>query len=255
MNENPLSRLAGVTTGKTSKPPRLLIYGTEGIGKSTLASLAPNPIFVPTEDGLDEIDCAKFPLCENYAQFAGALESVIVEEHDYGTVVVDSADWLERLIFDCVCTDSNVKNIELAAGGYGKGYGAALNYWRDVLAMLDACRAKGMIVIVLAHAQVEKFDDPESQSYDRYSPRLHKKTSGPLLVEWADAVLFAARRHRIAVDDNGPKKRTRATPIGADGGDRVLRCVGGPTCVAKNRYGLPEEIPLTWDALMSAMVK
>ncbi len=250
---NPLSPLAGIVTGKKNKPPRLLIYGTEGIGKSTLASQAPSPIFIPTEEGLDEIDCASFPLCENYASVTSAVESLIMEEHSYGTVVIDSADWLERLIHDRTCTDSGVKSIELAAGGYGKGYTAALNYWRELLAMLDACRnQRGMVVILIAHAQIEKFEDPESAAYDRYSPRLHKKTSSPLIVEWADAALCAMRKVRVSAE-NEKSKRMVAAPIGRSGGDRILRCVGGPTCVAKNRYDLPDELPLSWEALASAM--
>jgi hypothetical protein len=247
------SALGGIITGKTQLPPRILLYGIEKIGKSTLAASAPKPIFVPTEDGLGQIDCARFPLATNYEQVTTNLEALLTNEHDYGTVVVDSGDWLERLIYDRTCKASNVTSIELAAGGYGKGYTAALAYWREILDMLDACRERGMIVIIICHAIVEKFDDPDSVSYDRYSPKLHKKTSGPLLTEWADAVLFATRKIRVAVQKEGMKSRATATGIGKAGGERVLRCVGGPSCVAGNRYSMPDEIPLTWDDLQTAL--
>jgi len=251
---NALSRLAAITKGKANDPPRLLIYGTEGIGKSTLAASAPNPVFVPTEDGLGQIDCAKFPVAVTFEEFMGNLQGLLDEEHDFSSVVVDSADWLERLIHDRTCKDSNVASIELAAGGYGKGYTAAMNYWRDVLGLLDSLQKRGMAVILLAHAQVEKFDDPETQSYDRYSPRLHKKTSGPLVNEWCDAVLFATRKFRVSKDGDGKNARAIAAPIGKGGGERVLRCVGGPSCVAKNRYGMPDEIPLSWASVAEFMV-
>lgn len=251
------SPLGGIITGRVRLPPRIVLYGIEKIGKSSLAASAPKPIFIQTEDGLGQIDCDRFPLATNFETVTQYLESVITEKHPYETVVIDSGDWLERLIYDKVCKESNTTSIEKAAGGYGKGYTAALEYWREIVAMLDACRDKGMAVIVICHAIVEKFDDPESASYDRYSPKLHKKTSGPLLTEWADAVLFATRKIRVNVEKDGSKegkiKRATATPIGASGGERYLRCVGSPACVAGNRYSMPDEIPLSWEAIQEAI--
>ncbi len=249
------SPLGAITSGRSRLPPRILLYGIEKIGKSTLAASAPKPIFIQTEDGLGEIDCDRFPLATNYEQVTANIEALINHPHEYQTAVIDSGDWLERLIYDRTCKDSNVASIELAAGGYGKGYAIALGYWRNILEMLDACRERGMVVIVICHAIVEKFDDPDSASYDRYSPKLHKKTSGPLLTEWADAVLFATRKIRVAVEKEGMKKRATATPIGKSGGDRFLRCVGSPSCVAGNRYSMPDEIPLGWAELEAAMSK
>ncbi len=244
-----LSPLGEITTGKTGGPPRIVIYGVEKIGKSTLAANAESTIFLPTEGGLNQIECAKFPLCDSFDKVQKYLETLIIEGHDFRTVAVDSLDWLEKIIFSKVCQDSNVTSIELAAGGYGKGYTAALRYWGEILEMLDALREqKEMTVILIAHAQVERFEDPEHPAFDRYSPKLHKKTSGPLMTEWTDAILFATRKMRVQVEDNGfKKKRAIAAPIGASGGDRVLRCNAGPTCVAGNRYDMPDEIPLLWE--------
>ena len=110
-----------------------------------------------------------------------------------------------------------------------------------------------MAVILIAHAKVEKFDDPESSPYDRYSPRLHKHAAA-LLTEWCDAVLFASRKFRTQTEDAGfGRKRTIAHAIGKDGGERVLRAVGGPSCVAKNRYNLDGELPLDWNTLLAGI--
>ena len=192
-----------IHSGRRHTPPRLLIYGTEGIDKSTTAAQAPNPIFIPTEDGLDQIDCVSFPLAGKLADVESALQSLLHEKHD-----------------------------------------------------LNALRSKrGMCVILLAHAKVEKFEDPEHSSYDRYSPRLHKHATA-LITEWADAVLFATRKIITKTEDGGfGRDRTIAAGLGKDGGERVLRTVGSPACVAKNRYDLPAELPLSWPALMQAMTQ
>ena len=249
-----MSLLKQIHSGPRHAPPRLLIYGTEGIGKSTTASQAPKSIFLPTEDGLDQIDCDSFPLAKTFSDVMSAVSALYSEKHDYQTVVIDSLDWLERLVWDEVCREYGVKSIEKADGGYAKGYTHALTQWREVLDGLDALRnERGMCVILLAHAKVEKFEDPESAAYDRYSPRLHKHAAA-LLTEWADAVLFATRKFRTESEDAGfNRTRSIAVPLGADGGERILRTVGGPACVAKNRYSLPVELPLTWQALMNAM--
>ena len=249
-----MSLLKEVQRGRTSRPPRTLLYGVEGIGKSTFGAHAPKPIFVQTEDGLDEINCDRFPLATTFDEVVGALAELRREEHDYESVVIDSLDWLERLVWDKLCAECGVNSIEKVDGGYSKGYTHALTYWREILDHLNALRnARGMVVVLIAHSKVERFEDPESSPYDRYSPRLHKHASA-LVSEWCDAVLFATRRIRTQSEDAGfNRKRTIAHAIGAGGGERILRCVGGPTCVAKNRYGITEELPLSWAAFMQAM--
>ncbi len=235
-----MSLLAQVHSGRRHRPPRLLIYGTEGIGKSTLAAQAPGAIVIPTEDGLDQIDCDSFPLARSFDDVLAYLTALATEEHEYKTVVIDSADWLERLIFDQVCKQYGAKSIEKVDGGYGKGYVHALTQWRQVIDALRYLREqKGMIVVLLAHAKIEKFADPESTSFDRFSPRLNKNAAA-LLCEWCDAILLATREHGAA---KGEKS----------GGERILRCVGTPACLAKNRYDLPETLPLAWPALMNGL--
>ena len=249
-----MSLLATIQHGRQTMPPRVLLYGTEGIGKSSFASQAPKPIFIQTEDGLDEIDTDKFPLATGYDQVVTALADLQREQHAYETVVIDSLDWLERLVFDKLCVEHNASSIELVAGGYSKGYTLALNYWREIVAHLNALRnQRGMVVLLIAHSKVERFEDPEASPYDRYSPRLHKHAAA-LVSEWCDAVLFATRKMRTQSEDAGfGRKRTTAYAIGKDGGERILRCVGGPSCVAKNRYGITEELPLSWAAFIQAL--
>ncbi len=249
-----MSALQAIEKGRQPKPPRLLIYGTEGVGKSTCAAGSPKPIFIQTEDGLDQIDCDRFPLAKRLDDVWQAIDAIAGEQHDYRTLVIDSADWLEQLIWDELCRRDNVKSIEQVAGGYAKGYTLALGVWRELIARLDAVRLnRKMAILLLAHSKVEKFEDPESSPYDRYSPRLHKHAAA-LVCEWCDAVLFATRKFRTQSEDSGfGRKRTTAQPIGRDGGDRVLRCIGGPTCIAKNRYAMPEEIPLSWSAIVEAI--
>ena len=249
-----MSVLATIQRGRAAKPPRILLYGVEGIGKSTFGSQAPNPVFVQTEDGLDEIDCNRFPLATTYDAVVTALTELRVQPHDFESVVIDSLDWLERLVWDKLCAESGVDSIEKVDGGYSKGYTHALTFWREIIERLNGLRNdRGMVVVLIAHSKVERFEDPESSPYDRYSPRLHKHAAA-LVSEWSDAVLFATRKVRTQTEDAGfNRKRTTAFAIGKDGGERILRCVGGPSCVAKNRYGITQELPLSWAAFIQAM--
>ena len=250
-----MSLLDNIKFGRESKAPRLFIYGSEGIGKSLFSASSPNPIFIQTEDGLGEIDCAKFPL-PRASRCADRPVALRDEPHDFQAVVLDPADWLERLICDQVCAEFGVRNIEKADGGYGRGYTHALTHWRKVVSLLDDLRnQRSMLAIIIAHSKVERSEDPENAAYDRYTPRLHKHAAS-LLTEWVDAVLFATRRFRIQKENAGfSGERGIATPIGADGGERILRTVGSPACIAKNRFNLPAEIPLSWDAFMDAYQK
>ena len=242
-----MALMQNVMTGKQTVPPRLLVYGSEGVGKSTFGANAPKAIFLQTEDGLSTIDCAKLPLVTTFDELITQLKAIRDEEHDYQTLCLDSLDWTERLIWDRVCADYGVKCIEKADGGYGKGYTHALTYWRQIVTLLNEIRSKRkMAVILIAHAKVERFEDPEMAAYDRYTPRLHKLACS-LVCEWVDAILFATRRKRVDASTN------KAAPIGADGGERILRTNGSPSCIAKNRYGLPTELALSWQAFVECL--
>ncbi len=236
-----MTLLQQVQSGRQPRPRRVMLYGTHGIGKSTFGSMAETPIFIQTEDGLGEIDCDKLPIATRYSDVLAALSALYTQEHDYRTVVIDSLDWLERLIFAEICAKRGVDSIEDI--GFAKGYTFALTQWREILEGLDALRnERGVQVILIAHARIEKFDNPETESYDRYVPRLNKHASA-LVQEWCDEVLFATYRvHTKHTDEGFNRKRTQ----GIGTGERILRTAERPAHMAKNRLSLPDEIPLDY---------
>ncbi len=143
-----------IQRGKSAPPRRVLVYGTHGIGKTTFGAMAERPVFIQTEDGLAGVETDRFPLATRLGDVLNALRELYTEEHDYRTVVVDSLDWLERLIHAEVCLKRSVESIEVL--GFGKGYVFALPMWREVLAARDALRTeRGTEVILAAHAQIE----------------------------------------------------------------------------------------------------
>jgi hypothetical protein len=234
-----MSMLDQVTTGPVQRPRRALIYGVQGVGKSTFGAMAEAAIFIQTEDGLSDIDCSRFPIAKTYADVLAGLGTLYSEKHEYRTVVIDSLDWLERLIWANVCAKRGVDSIEDI--GYAKGYVFAIAQWREVLAGLEALRnERGMAVILIAHAMIEKFANPETDSYDRYVPRLNKHASA-LVAEWCDEVLFATYQiHTKTTDEGFNRKRTQGIGTGA----RILRTSERPAHAGKNRLNLPDEMPL-----------
>ncbi|MCC7407234.1 MAG: ATP-binding protein [Phycisphaeraceae bacterium] len=231
-----MSLLSQIQVGRRSAPRRCMIHGVQGVGKSSWAASSDRPIFIQTEDGLGEIDCAKFPLALSFGEVMTALHELRTGAHEFRTVVVDSLDWLERLIWQEICVAENVSNIEKI--GYQKGYTFALSYWRPFLEALDGLRReRGMTVILTAHTKIEKFQTPEDSAFDRFSPRLHKLAAA-VVMEWCDEVFFAT--YSTASD---PKKVRNVTAP-----ERVMRTCEGPTHVAKNRLQMPYELPLEWAA-------
>lgn len=235
-----MSFLSKVTRGKQLRPRRTVMYGTHGFGKTTWASKWPSPVFIPTEDGCGDLDVASFPLCKTLMD----CWTPIIElgtpgtDHGFKTVVVDSSDWLEQLIWREVCEKAGKKAI--TDFDYGKGYGSASKIFSSVLTALNGCRDAGMHVVILAHCEIKKFTEPGLESYDRYTPKMHKEVSA-LLQEWADEVLFGNYRRFVKQEDMGFKK-TRGIAVG--GGERVIYTQEGPGHLAKNRLGLPPEMSL-----------
>lgn len=227
--------------GKRTKPRRTLIYGTHGIGKSTFASCMPVPLILDLEDGLEDIECQATPKIDSFEEFMGWIAELYEEKHAFKTVAVDTLDFLERMIWKSLCAQEKKATID--DFGFGRGYKMALQIWQEVLGGLDALRDhREVSILLLAHSHTEKFDNPDTEAYDRYSPRLHKAAS-QLIQQWCDEVLFATYKIYTVKDDQGfGRERTRAM----GGQERVLRTVERAAHLAKNRIGMPEEIELAW---------
>ena len=243
-----------VETGRKFTPPKMIVYGIDGVGKSSFAAQAPDPIFIPTEIGLNQIGATRMPLATTYSELVERLTRVANKPHAYQTVVLDTLSGAEKLIYDKVARDNGKENIDLVGGGFDKGQKLALTQWQEVVALLDRCWNRGMAVLVIAHARTEKLGDPENPMVEQFAPALHKKTSGELFRRWADATLFLTRRMSVRKEGQGIMEKQIAVPVGADGGERIIRTAWTPTAVAKNRYEMPIELPLPknggWDEVM-----
>lgn len=237
--------LASVTKGRIAAPYRLLIMGVDAVGKSTFAASAPSPVFLGPEQGTNHLDVARFPIPETFEDIRDAVHSLTENRGDYQTIVIDSVDWIEPLIWQHVCVQAGVRSIEEVGGGYGKGYVAALDQWRIFLADLEALQRKqSMAVILVAHAFIKAFRNPEGEDFDRYTLKMHDKAAA-LLREWSEGVYFA-QFETFAVKEKA--KRVKGISTGA----RVLYTQRTAAYDAKDRYGLPEKIALDWEEFVAA---
>lgn len=235
-------KLGLVSRGRVARSMRVVMYGVEGIGKSTFAAHAPSTIFLGAEDGTAHLDVARFPQPQTWQDVLDAVEELRTGEHDFKTLAIDTLDALEPLCWAHVCQREKVKSIESI--GYGKGYVLALDEWRALLARLDVLRdARGMHVILLAHSALRLFKNPEGDDFDRWELKLHKGASA-LAKEWCDALLFATWEQFAVAKD----QRVRGVSTGA----RVIHLERTAAFDAKNRYGLSGTLPLSWDKFATA---
>jgi hypothetical protein len=240
--------LTQLVKGPQQQPMRVLLYGVEGVGKSTFGAEAPGAIFLGAEDGTALLDVTRFPAPETWADVLDAVRVLTNDAHEYRTLVLDSADWLEPLVWQHVCRQANAASIEEVGGGYGKGYTAALDHWRIFLAALEGLRrAKGMHVVTLAHSVIKAFKNPEGPDFERYELKLNQKAAG-VLKEWHDAVLFA---NFEAYTHEDKRKRVRGVSTGA----RLIHTERKAAFDAKCRYSVPETLPLSWAEFEAAAKK
>lgn len=227
-----------IIKGKIAAPVRAVVYGPEGIGKSTLGSRWPKPLFVDAEAGTLRLDVDRVQP-QSWAAVGQVVDELTRGAESYRTLVFDTADWMEKLAARAVCDEHRQTGIE--SFGYGKGYTYLAEEWRKFLDRVAVMQAKTwMHVLFLAHAWMRKFEQPdEAGAYDRWETKLSKQVA-PALKEWADLVLFL-NYEIIVVETDGKHK--------AQGGRRVLRATHHPCWDAKNRFGLPERMELPIDKL------
>lgn len=228
-----------IIRGPVREPAKVVLYGVEGIGKTTLASEFPNPLFIDTEDGSKHLDVARV-MCPEWGDLTLALAELAVETHGFQTVVIDSVDWAAAACEKALCEKHGKKSIE--DWPYGRGYKMLAEQFAALLDAADRVVAAGLHVVLVAHAKVQRTSPPDlTEGYDRYELDLDKRLA-PGVKEWSDAVLFCNYKTRLVEGQDG---RTKA--IG--GKDRILYAERSAAYDAKNRFGLPEESPMTIDAL------
>lgn len=227
-----------INSGKRLGPRRVLVYGVEWVGKSTFAAMSDKPIFIPTEDGLNDIDCQSFDKPATLAEFMDCVAWLYTEPHDRLTVAVDSLDWLQTLIHNQVCADKGAGSLEDIP--YGKGPGFAMPYWVQVRTGLEALqRDRGMTVILTAHSQITKVCNPGGDPYHQHTPKLRDEAS-EMWREWCTEVFFATYEVFTSTRDAGfGRQEVKAIGDGA----RVMYTTHRPGHVAKNRLNLPDKMP------------
>lgn len=233
-----------ITRGKRARAQRVVIYGPEGIGKSSFAAQFPEPLFIDTEGSTDNMDVARMDdKPTSYTMLKNQIAFVKANPTCCKTLIIDTIDWAESLIVEDVCAQHGKKGIE--DFGYGNGYTYVREEMGRFLNLLQDLIEVGINIVLTAHAQMRKFEQPDEMgAYDRYELKLGKKTSSqtaPLVKEWADMVLFANYKTVVMTTDTKKKKAT--------GGKRVLYTEHHPAWDAKNRHGLPPELPLDYASI------
>jgi hypothetical protein len=224
-----------------------LVHGRDGVGKSTFGANSPSPVFLGTEDGTSHLDVARFPVPKSWEDVQDAIRTLTIESSHFESLVVDSLDWAEPLVWRHVCKQAGVLNIEDVGGGYGKGYVAAVDQWRVFLSALEHLQAaRKMHVLLIAHSIIKKFANPEGEDYERYVIAMHEK-SASVMRQWVKGVYFA-NFETFAV-----AKSKREKVKGVSTGARLLMTQPSAAYDAKDRYSLPESIPLDWEEFEAAV--
>jgi len=234
-----------VTTGKKARPRNVLLYGEHGSGKTTLAATFPKPLIVDVEGGSDDLDVARTDRIKDYSDLQGAISWLVSNQHEFSTVIIDSIDWLEALVWKHVAEANGEKSIE--GIGYGKGYKFAAEVFGHLISGFRALNAKGIATVLICHAKSVKHSPPGGDSYDRIEPDLHDKVQS-LLLEFCDEVLFLTRKTFTRSEDLGFNRERK---IAISDAERILITSDTASVVAKNRLSMPAEIPATFAAYAS----
>nr|DAS22409.1 MAG TPA: AAA domain protein [Caudoviricetes sp.] len=232
-----------ITRGRKARAQKVVIYGPEGIGKSTFAAQFPEPVFIDTEGSTDNMDVARLDKPTSWAMLKNEIAFIKANSDACKTLVIDTIDWAEQLAVSYVCSQHQKNGIE--DFGWGKGYTYVQEEIGRLLNSLSELVDIGINVVLTAHAQIKKFEQPDEMgAYDRYELKLGQKTSSktaPLVKEWADMVLFANYKTLVMTTDDGKKK--------AQGGERVIYTNHRPAWDAKNRHGLPDQLPFDFGSI------
>lgn len=230
-----------IISGKTGGALKAVIYGPEGIGKSTLAAQFPRPLFIDTEGSTRHMDVARTRKPASWTMLLEQVRCVLDDPALCATLVIDTADWAEQLCISGICAAKQIGGIEDM--GYGKGYVYLAEEFGRLLNLLEEVVGRGVHAVLTAHAMMRKFEQPDEMgAYDRWELKLQKKTA-PLVKEWSDLLLFANYKTlSVAADEKGKKFK-------AQGGRRVMYTSHHPCWDAKNRLGLPDELPLEYTPL------
>lgn len=230
-----------ITKGKQKTAIRFVGYGPEGIGKSTFASHFPDPLFIDVEGGTKQLDVARFPQPTTWNEMLEMVDAVLEDPSVCRTLVIDTVDRAEMLLTAQLLKEANVDSIEKYGGGYGKGYTAlAERFNKDLLMRLDRLIAKGVNVTLIAHAAMRKLESPDEPPYDRWELKTSKKIA-PLIKEWTDILCFM-KYEQVVVEENGRNKAKGKAK-------RIMVFNHRPTCDAKNRFGLEDDQPLSFEPL------
>ena len=228
--------MLNITKGQFTRAQKVVIYGPEGIGKSSLAAQFPDPVIIDTEGGTAHMDVRRIDKPQTWEELLSIVKEVASTAGVCKTLVIDTADWAEQLITTYLCAKYKQNSIE--SFGYGKGYTYMAEEFSRLLAACDQVIAAGIHVVVTAHAKMRKFEQPDEMgAYDRWEMKLSKQTA-PLLKEWCDMLLFCNYQTFVVTSETDRKK--------AQGGRRVMYTAHHPAWDAKTRVALPELLELSY---------